>query len=488
MHSSPWQATGYPAKIFMKSFLSLLLIVCFLLPAGFALAGEADAPAAAVAAPLKIDSGDTAWMIVATALVMLMTLPGLALFYGGLAKRKDMLNTMAMSFVTFCIVSVLWVLYGYTLTFSGDISGIIGNAGKLLLSGVGANSISDLAKTIPEYIFIVYQLTFAAITVALASGAYIERMKFSAWILFSILWMTFAYLPVAHWVWGNGFLARLGALDFAGGTVVHINAGIAALVGALVLGKRRQSTLIPNNLVLVVTGAGLLWFGWFGFNAGSALAANGLAGAAFINTNTATAVAALAWMSAEWIHSKKPTVLGLASGAVAGLVAITPAAGFVNVSGALFIGTAAGVVAFLSVAVMKPRLGYDDTLDAFGIHGVAGTLGAILTGVFADPSINEAGRGLLYGNPAQLITQFIAVGVTIAYSGITTLVIFKIVKLLVGLRVDEEAEFAGLDESEHGERAYNLGLFPGGSVHAVPGEEAEGHPVLLSKESPCIQE
>ena len=255
-------------------------------------------------APLKIDTGDTAWMIVATALVMLMTIPGLALFYGGLAKRKDALNTIAMSFVTFCIVSVLWVIYGYTFAFGTDISGIIGLPAKLLLAGVGANSITDLAKTIPEYIFIVYQLTFAAITVALASGAYIERMKFSAWILFSVLWMTFVYLPIAHWVWGGGFLAKLGALDFAGGTVVHINAGIAALVGALVLGKRREMTLIPNNLTMVVTGAGLLWFGWFGFNAGSALAANGLAGAAFINTNTATAVAAVVWMFTEWLYSK----------------------------------------------------------------------------------------------------------------------------------------------------------------------------------------
>ncbi|MCL5061706.1 MAG: ammonium transporter, partial [Nitrospiraceae bacterium] len=297
---------------------------------------------------------------------------------------------------------------------------------------------------------------FAAITVALASGAYIERMKFSAWVLFSILWMTLAYLPVAHWVWGGGFLAKLGALDFAGGTVVHINAGIAALVGALILGKRREMTLIPNNLTMVVTGAGLLWFGWFGFNAGSALAANGLAGAAFINTNTATAVAAVAWMFAEWMHSKKPTVLGLASGAVAGLVAITPAAGFVNITGAIIIGAAAGIISFFSVAVMKPKFGYDDTLDAFGIHGVAGTLGAILTGVFADPSINEAGKGLLYGNPGQLMTQLIAVGVTIVYTAIVTAVIFMIIKAFVGLRVEVEEEIEGLDESQHGEKAYNL--------------------------------
>ncbi|TAN45743.1 MAG: ammonium transporter [Nitrospirae bacterium] len=414
------------------------------------------APAAAAPAPLKIDTGDTAWMIVATALVMLMSIPGLALFYGGIAKKKDSLNTMAMSFVTFCIVSVLWVVYGYSLTFSGDIGGIIGDPAKLMLSGVGANSITDLAKTIPEYIFVVFQLTFAAITVALASGAYIERMKFSAWVIFCVLWMTLAYVPVAHWVWGGGFLAKLGALDFAGGTVVHINAGIAALVGALVLGKRREKSLLPNNLTLVVTGAGLLWFGWFGFNAGSALGANGIAGAAFINTNTATAMAAVAWMVVEWMHSKKPTVLGLASGAVAGLVAITPAAGFVNLTGALIIGALAGLVSFFSVAVIKPKLGYDDTLDAFGIHGVAGTLGAILTGVFADPSINEAGKGLLYGNPGQLMTQLIAVGVTIIYTGVITFVIFMIIKAMVGLRVDAEDEMTGLDESQHGEKAYNF--------------------------------
>jgi Amt family ammonium transporter len=395
-------------------------------------------------------------MTVATAFVMLMSLPGLALFYGGLSKRKDSLNTMAMTFVTFCIVSVLWVLYGYTFAFSTDISGWIGKADKLFLKGITPNSISDLAKTIPEYIFIVYQLTFAAITVALASGAYIERMKFSAWLLFSVLWLTVVYIPIAHWVWGNGFLAKLGALDFAGGTVVHINAGIAALVGALILGKRREKAIMPSNLTLVVTGAGLLWFGWFGFNAGSALAANGLAGAAFINTNTATAVAAISWMVVEWMHSGKPTVLGLASGAVGGLVAITPAAGFVNISGAIIIGIAAGVIPFFAVAKLKPTFGYDDTLDAFGIHGIGGTIGAILTGIFADPAINEAGKGLLYGNARQLWTQLIAVAVTFVYSGVMTFVIFMIIKAIIGVRVETEDEVVGLDESQHGEKAYNM--------------------------------
>ena len=413
-------------------------------------------PAATASAPLKIDTGDTAWMIVATALVMLMSIPGLALFYGGLAKGKDSLNTMAMTFVTFCIVSILWVIYGYTLSFGQDIGGFIGKADKLFLRGIGPNSISDLAKTIPEYVYVVYQLTFAAITVALASGAYIERMKFSAWILFSILWLTIVYLPVAHWVWGNGFLAKAGALDFAGGTVVHINAGIAALVGALVLGKRRAKPIFPGNLTLVVTGAGLLWFGWFGFNAGSAVAANGLAGAAFLNTNTATAVAALSWMLVEWKHSGKPTVLGLASGAVGGLVAITPAAGYVNVTGAIAIGIAAGIVPFFAVATLKPKLGYDDTLDAFGIHGIGGTIGALLTGFFADPAINDAGKGLFFGNPVQVWIQIKAILVTVIYSGVMTFIIFMIVKALIGIRVDAEDEAVGLDESQHGEKAYNF--------------------------------
>ncbi|MDA8100384.1 MAG: ammonium transporter [Nitrospiraceae bacterium] len=441
----------------------LMMLFIAIVPVATVFAEEAatSAPAAAVAAPAaapapKIDTGDTAWMIVATALVMLMSIPGLALFYGGLAKRKDSLNTMAMTFVTFCLSSLLWVVYGYTLSFGTDKGGFIGGMEKFFLHGVGPNSISDLAKTIPEYIFIVYQLTFAAITVALASGAYIERMKFSAWVLFSVLWFTLVYLPVAHWVWGGGFLAKMGALDFAGGTVVHINAGIAALVGALMLGKRKEKALIPSNLTLVVTGAGLLWFGWFGFNAGSALAANGLSGAAFLNTNTAAAVAAISWMFVEWMHSGKPTVLGLASGAVAGLVTITPAAGFVNVTGAIIMGVLAGVIPFFSVAWMKPKFKYDDTLDAFGIHGVGGLLGAVLTGVFADPAINEAGKGLLYGNPGQLWTQIVASLATIAYSGIVTLVIFLAIKYTVGIRVDAEEETMGVDESEHGERAYNL--------------------------------
>ncbi|WP_083962529.1 ammonium transporter [Thermodesulfovibrio thiophilus] len=401
----------------------------------------------------QIDKGDTAWMIVSTALVMLMTVPGLALFYGGLVKKKDVLNTIAMSFVSYCIVSFLWIVYGYSLSFSGDIGGIIGYLDKAFLKGV---KIESLQGTIPEVLFSMFQLTFAAITVALVSGAYIERIRFSAWILFSILWMSFVYVPVAHWVWGGGFLAKMGALDFAGGTVVHVNAGIAALVGVLMLGKRKNTMLIPNNLTLVSIGTALLWFGWFGFNAGSAASSNAVAAQAFINTNTAAAVAALAWMLTEWIITKKPTVLGIASGIIAGLVAITPAAGFVNITGSVIIGAIAGVICYFSVTAMKPKLGYDDALDVFGIHGLAGIMGAILTGVFADPSVNEAGKGLLYGNAKQILIQLAAVGVTMLYTAIMTCVIFLIIRLFMKIRVHEEDEIIGLDSSAHGEKAYNL--------------------------------
>jgi len=435
----------------MKKLLSVFILIMMILALSANLIfAETEAPAQPQP---KLDTGDTAWMIVATALVMLMTVPGLALFYGGLAKRKDVLNTIAMSFVTYCIVSFLWVFYGYSLTFSGDIAGIIGYLDKAFLEGVKVDS---LQGTIPEALFSVFQLTFAAITVALISGAYIERMKFSAWALFSVLWMSLVYVPVAHWVWGGGFLAKMGALDFAGGTVVHINAGIAALVGVLILGKRKNTLLVPNNLTLVAIGAALLWFGWFGFNAGSAVASNGLAAQAFINTNTATAVAALAWMFTEWAVTKKPTVLGIASGMIAGLVAITPAAGFVNIAGSVIIGAIAGFICYFSVTAMKPKLGYDDALDVFGIHGVAGIIGAILTGVFADPAINEAGKGLLYGNPGQLWTQTVAVLVTIVYTAIMTAIIFLIIKIFMKVRVSEEEEITGLDSSQHSERAYNL--------------------------------
>lgn len=404
----------------------------------------------------SLEKGDTAWLIVATALVMLMTLPGLALFYGGLSKRKDALNTMAMSFVAYAISSVLWFLYGYALAFGKDWLGIIGVPEKLLLNTVNMNSFFEAAASVPEYIFVTFQLTFAAITVALASGAFIERMKFSAWILFCVLWFTFSYVPLAHWVWGGGFLGQLGALDFAGGTVVHINAGVAALVGALFLGRRKEAVLIPHNVPMIVIGAGLLWFGWFGFNAGSALTSGPLASVAFLNTNTAAAAAALSWMWVEWKVTRKPTIVGLGSGVVAGLVAITPAAGFVNPFASLIIGAISGIICFWSVTRLKARFNYDDTLDAFGIHGVAGIFGAIMTGLFADPSINEAGKGLFYGNPKQLWVQLIAVVVSIVYVALITSLIFVVIKKTLGIRVSKSDEILGLDESLHGEKAYNF--------------------------------
>jgi Amt family ammonium transporter len=403
--------------------------------------------------PPKLDTGDTAWMLVSTALVMLMTVPGLAIFYGGLAKKKDVLNTIAMSLITYCLVSFLWVVYGYSLAFSGDIAGIIGYLDKAFLSGVG---VSSLQGTIPELLFATYQLTFAAITVALISGAYIERISFSAWTIFTILWMSLVYVPVAHWVWGNGFLAKLGALDFAGGIVVHTTAGISALIGTLILGRRKQVLLIPNNMTLVVIGTGLLWFGWFGFNAGSAVAANGLAAQAFLNTNTAAALGGLTWLFTEWLITKKPTILGLCSGIVAGLATITPAAGFVNIVGAIIIGVLAGLICYFSVSYLKPKFGYDDALDVFGIHGVAGILGAILTGFLADPSINSSGTGLFYGNPKQVLIQLLAVVITIIYTGVLSAVILYVTKLFTRLRVNEEEEIAGLDITQHGEKGYNI--------------------------------
>jgi Amt family ammonium transporter len=405
----------------------------------------------------KIDSGDTAWMIVSTALVMFMTPVGLALFYGGMTRSKNMLNTFTLSFVSYVIGSVLWMLWGYSLAFGPDIGGFVGNLSNAFMHGIG---VSDVSGTIPAYVFVVFQMTFAAITVALISGSIVERMKFSSWVLFAILWLTFIYSPICHWVWGGGFLGKLGALDFAGGTVVHINAGVSGLVLALMLGKRKgygKEAMFPSSVLLTAAGAAMLLFGWFGFNAGSELAADGLAGSAFMVTNTAASIAALAWMTAEWIITKKATLLGLASGLVAGLVAITPAAGFVDLTGSLIIGIGAGILGYIGVTVLKPRFGYDDALDAFGVHGLCGIWGAIATGLFANPSVNEAGKGLFYGNPHQLWVQIISIIVTIVYSGIGTLILGLITKAVTGgIRVDEEKEIEGLDASVHGERAFML--------------------------------
>ncbi len=404
-----------------------------------------------------LNTGDTAWMIVATALVMMMTPAGLALFYGGMSRYKNLLNTFAMTFVSYCLASVIWMMWGYTMAFGPDKAGIVGGLNNLFLSGI---TVKSLSGTIPTYVFVMFQMTFAGITVALALGSIVDRMKFSSWIVFTILWLTFIYSPICHWVWGSGWMAKMGALDFAGGTVVHINAGVAGLVLALVVGKRigyGKEAMFPSSISLTSLGAALLWFGWFGFNAGSELAADGVAASAFLVTNTSAAMGALAWMFAEWIVNKKPTVLGIASGIVAGLVAITPAAGFVDLSASLIIGLVAGVFGFYSVTVLKHKIGYDDSLDAFGVHGMCGAWGALATGLFANPAINESSRGLFYGNPGQLWIQAVSIAATAVYTAVGTLIIVYVTKLVTGgLRVDREKEMMGLDNALHGERAFEI--------------------------------
>ena len=404
-----------------------------------------------------LNSGDTAWIIVATALVMMMTPAGLALFYGGMSRYKNLLNTYAMTFVAYCIGSLIWVGWGYSLTFSGE-GAFIGNLDSLFLKGM---TISSLTGTIPSFVFVVFQMTFACITLALVLGSVVDRMKFSAWLVFSVLWLTFVYTPVAHWVWGGGWMDKvLGALDFAGGNVVHINAGVAGLVLSLMLGKRKgygKDVMFPSSITLTALGAALLWFGWFGFNAGSALAADGLSASAFLVTNTSAAAGAIAWMIIEWKFSGKPTVLGIASGVVAGLVAITPAAGFVGLFASIILGSVAGVIGYFSVSVLKKKAGYDDSLDAFGVHGVCGIWGALGTGLFADPAITGDIAGLFHGNPGQLWAQFLSVIATIAFSAIATFVVVLITKMLTsGLRVDADQEREGLDSAIHGERGFEL--------------------------------
>ena len=405
----------------------------------------------------KIDSGDTAWMLTSTALVLMMTIPGLALFYGGMVRKKNVLATIAQSFAVTCLVTVLWLVLGYSLAFTSG-STILGGVSRVFMAGMTIDSISDLAKTIPESVYMCFQLTFAIITPALIAGAFAERMKFSAMLWFMGLWSLVVYAPIAHWVWGGGFLGDWGVLDFAGGTVVHINAGVAGLVCALVLGKRKGfgiENMAPHNLVLSVIGASLLWVGWFGFNAGSASAANGSAGMAMAVTQFATAAAALSWMIAEWMTRGKPSVLGIISGAVAGLVAITPASGFVNPTGALVIGIVAGLLCFWGATGLKHAMGYDDLLDAFGVHGVGGFAGAILTGVFAVEAVGGAGKkGLIDGNPGQVLTQLWGCLVCIAWCAIATFVILKVVDTLIGLRVTNEEEVEGLDINLHGETVH----------------------------------
>lgn len=404
-----------------------------------------------------LNSGDTAWMLISTALVMLMTVPGVALFYGGLTKKQNVLNTMFLSLIAFAITSIIWVLYGYQFAFGEDmLMGLIGNPANLLFSDIAVDSLATLAPTIPTSVYIAFQMTFAAITVALISGAIVERMKFSSWMAFIVLWISLVYVPIAHWVWGGGFLAQLGALDFAGGTVVHLNSGMAALALVFLLGKRKDISLLPHQLGYSVIGAALLWFGWFGFNAGSALSAGGLAGSAFIATNTAAAAAMISWIIIDYVKTGKPTLLGAITGAVAGLVAITPAAGFVTVQAAVIIGLVTSVVSYMGISYLKPRLGYDDALDVFGVHGLSGMWGAIATGLFAAPFINSLGTGLFYGNPGQLVTQIIAIVVVMVYSFVMTLILGKIIDWTMGLRVEDKVEIEGLDTNLHEESGYRI--------------------------------
>ncbi len=407
-----------------------------------------------------MNSGDTAFMLVSAALVMLMT-PGLALFYGGMVRSKNVLGTIMQNFILLGVISILWAIYGYSLAFGPDVGHFIGNLDWFGLAGVGLEPFKTYSETIPHQTFMIYQAMFAIITPALITGAFAERLKFSAFLVFMVLWFTIVYCPVAHWVWGDGgWLKTMGALDFAGGTVVHINAGIAALVAALMVGKRQgygnHTAFIPHNLPMTILGAGLLWFGWFGFNAGSALAAGGLASSAFTATHLATAAATLSWVAVEWIFRGKPTTLGAASGAVAGLVAITPAAGYVGPMSAIIIGLVAGMVCYAAV-LAKPKLGYDDSLDVVGVHCVGGIVGALCTGLFASKLVNSAGAdGLFFGNPGQFVTQIIAVVVTLVYSFVISYILFKILDATMGLRVSPEEEEAGLDLSEHQETGYSL--------------------------------
>lgn len=406
-----------------------------------------------------MDTGDTGFIMISTALVFLMT-PGLALFYGGMVRKKNVLSTLMHSWIIIGIMSLQWILVGYTLAFGTDYHGLIGGLDWLGLNGVGMEPNPDYAATIPAVVFMAFQMMFAVITPALISGSIAERMRFPAFLVFMLLWATFVYDPLAHWVWGvGGFLRTLGALDFAGGNVVHISSGYSALIAALVLGKRQglgKESMAPHHVPMTVLGAGLLWFGWFGFNAGSALGANGLAGMAFVNTNTAAAAAAIAWVVVERLHRGKSTILGAASGAVAGLVSITPGAGFVTPLSSIVIGLLGGTVCYLAISVIKAKFGYDDALDAFGCHGIGGTWGALATGIFATKSINPAGAdGLFYGNASLFGIQAISVGITVVFTMAATFVILKAISLVMKLRVSEEQESTGLDLSLHGETAYS---------------------------------
>ena len=436
----------------------LLGIMTMLAGSGY---GQEAVAAVSATPPAVINTGDTAWMLISTALVFLM-IPGLAFFYGGLVRKKNILSILMQCFAVICLITLQWVLCGYSLAFGPDVKGWIGNLDWAFLKGVGVDPFTGYAATIPHSVFMIFQAMFAIITPALILGAFAERMKFSAFCVFMLLWSTLVYDPVAHWVWGlGGFLSRFdaagnavaGALDFAGGTVVHINAGIAALVAALVLGKRVGSISPPHNLPFAVLGAGLLWFGWFGFNAGSALGANGLAGNAFVATHVAAAVAGLTWAICDLLWHKKATTLGMITGAVAGLVAITPACGFVSPMSAIWIGMGVSIICFISVTFIKAVFKYDDTLDAFGVHGVGGIWGALATGIWAEKSVGGF-DGLLHGNPGQFLIQLKAVAITVVYSLVVSFILLKLVDKLMGLRVTEHEERVGLDLTQHKETGY----------------------------------
>ncbi|WP_296859661.1 ammonium transporter [uncultured Methanobrevibacter sp.] len=402
---------------------------------------------------VMFNAGDTAWILICTLLVLLMSIPAVAFFYGGLSKRKNVLNTIFLSFIAFSIVSIIWVIFGYQFAFGSDVYGLIGSPTNFFLKGI---ALDDLTETIPTLLFVMFQCAFAGLTCAIISGALVGRMKTKAWVIFVPIWACLVYIPIAHWVWGGGWLMQMGALDFAGGAVVHINSGISALAVAIVLGKRKDTTLIPHNLGYAILGAALLWFGWMGFNGGSGLAADGLAANAILVSNISAAVGLITWTIIDTYTIGKPTVLGAISGAISGLVGITPAAGFVDISGALVIGLISPIVSYLAIYYLKPKLGYDDALDAWGIHGVSGIWGAIATGIFATPLIGEA-SGLLYGNPNQVVVQIISVIAVIVYSFVVSFIIAKILdKTMGGIRVENYEEIGGLDNNLHKESAYNF--------------------------------
>jgi Amt family ammonium transporter len=453
------------AEAHLKKFVVVILLLGLML-AGISFAEDPGQAAGAIQGVQsdmqtkpQVDTGDTAWMLVSIAFVMLMT-PGLAFFYGGMVRRKNVLGVLMQCFIVLGVITAQWILFGYSLSFAPG-KGFWGGFAWFGLNNVGVAPFKDYAATIPHEAFMIFQAMFAIITPALIIGAFAERMKFSAFLIFTVLWATFVYDPICHWVWGvGGWLREMGALDFAGGTVVHINAGMAALVAALVVGKRKgynNKPVPPHNLPFTVLGAALLWFGWFGFNAGSALGANGLAVHALVVTHTAAAIAGITWASLEWIFNEKPTIFGTITGSIAGLATITPASGFVTVFAAVVIGFAASVVCYVSVAIIKPKLGYDDSLDAFGVHGVGGILGTLAVGLFASRAVNPAGAdGLFYGNPKQFLIQLIAVIVIMVYSFTVSYIIYKLVNLFVKVRVTERDEIIGLDLTQHHENAYTV--------------------------------